>query len=340
MFYFNVKGIVTFLLLVLLASQLIGLQAQTLSSQVQLFSSMKTDGGFPATLLSTRAAVFYDEIISETERQTIQKAFQQAGIDAITYLEISRTLAGVDCQRTSFKYLVKRNIVFLIFLRKAQNEYEFYFTSFNNKPDLIDKSQPAWFIHESGLKKALNMIYQMAIAAEKKQNFLINDQPEYITEKEASPIVGRRNETLTTDIGYFSVAFPKFGDQAADKELEIFLKENYSGKYELVDGNADESDLRKKGFLFILRFVHAKGSLAKDVLDYESTKSASAIASATFTNGELQLKAIPAEEEVYKFYFKKLETGEVFLGKWDADILWQDALKNHIHAYKAEKKLK
>lgn len=316
------------------------LQAQIRSQEAQFFSALKPGGGFPEALLAARSAVLYDETISRIELEAIQNGFQQTGIDAVVYLETQRTFAGVDCQRASVRYLVKRNVRFLIFLKKANGEYKFYFTPFTNSAEFVDRTKPCWVIQESGLNFALKTIYQTAIDAEKKQNFLINDLPEYATEKEIAPIVGRRNETLATDIGYFSVAFPKFANETDAAELEAFLKKNYAGKYEMVDANAEETDLRKKGFLFILRYVHAKGLLAKNILSYETAKPQSAIASATHVNGELQLKTIPSEEEIYKFYFKRLETGEVFLGKWDADTTWQAALMNHIDGYKAENKLK
>ncbi len=318
----------------------IGLRAQSYPEEAKIFASFKLDAGMPSNLLASRSAVFYDLAMAETELQSTQKAFQQTGIDAVSYFEIASSMAGIDCRNATLKYLLKRDIRFLIFIRKVNDQVEFYITNFNGKIDFIEVGQPTWFVHKNVLNDALREIFQTAIATEKKQNFLINDLPEYISAKEAKPITGRRNETLTTDIGYFLVAFPKIGNEAADKELEQFLKENYSGKYEVVDLKTEEGELRKKNFVYVMRYVHAKGALAKNVLDYVTTKSESAIASATFVNGELQIKTIPSDEEVYKFYFKKLETGEVFLGKWDADVTWQEALGNHINAYKAERKLK
>lgn len=48
-------------------------------------------------------------------------------------------------------------------------------------------------------------------------------------------------------------------------------------------------------------------------------------------------KKLPADEKVFKFYFKHIESGNVFLGtKWDADTTWDQALWNHLMAFKAE----
>jgi hypothetical protein len=311
--------------------------AQTYSEESKLFTSLKLDDALPTNLLASRSVVLYDPSVPEADLNTVQKAFQQTGIDAVVYFETARCMAGVDARKAATRYLTIREIKFLVLLRKLKGQYEFYFTEFNGKADLIEPNQQAWFVHNSNLNVALKNIFQQCISNQKKQNFLINDLPEFKTQ---SPIVGRRNETLVVDIGYFSVAFPRFGDDSADKELEHYLKENYTGKYELVDSKIEESELVKRRFLYALRYLHTQGALAKSMLGYEVTKAENTIASTTFVEGQLQLKTIAAEEEVYKFYFKNVETGEVFLGKWDADITWQDALKNHINAYKAERKLK
>jgi hypothetical protein len=37
---------------------------------------------------------------------------------------------------------------------------------------------------------------------------------------------------------------------------------------------------------------------------------------------------------------KSIEYGNIFLGnKWDADLTWQDALRNYILAYRADAKI-
>ncbi len=311
--------------------------AQTYSEEAKLFTSLKLDGAIPTNLLASRSVVLYDLSIPEKDLNLVQKAFQQTGIDAVVYFETARCLAGADARKAITKYLNIREIKFLVLLRKIKDQYEFYFTEFNGKADFIEPNQAAWFVHDSNLNVGLKNIFQQCIGNQKKQNFLINDLPEFHTQ---GTIVGRRNETLITDIGYFSVAFPRFGSDAADKELEQSLKENYTGKYELVDPKTEESELVKRRFLYVLRFIHTQGALAKSVLGYDVSKAENTIASATFVNGQLQLKTIPSDEEVYKFYFKNIETGEVFLGKWDADTTWQEALKNHINSYKAERKLK
>ena len=102
-----------------------------------------------------------------------------------------------------------------------------------------------------------------------------------------------------------------------------------------------ERELRQKGSLYVLCFVHTRGSIAKEILGYDTSKPESAYVAVTYPEGgQQQLKNIPAETPVYKFYFKHIESGNVFLGtKWDADTSWQQALRNHLMAFKTELKV-
>ncbi|NJN29015.1 MAG: hypothetical protein HC819_25220 [Cyclobacteriaceae bacterium] len=137
----------------------------------------------------------------------------------------------------------------------------------------------------------------------------------------------------------FKVAVPKFGNEKEDAALEELLKEYFPVKYELVDPTLDERELEAKGFAMVLRFIHTRGMVAKAILDYDLSQMANAIASVAMVQGEAQLKTIPAEEPIYKFYIKHLEYGNLFLGnKWDADRTWQAALTNHLQLMRMDLK--
>jgi hypothetical protein len=116
---------------------------------------------------------------------------------------------------------------------------------------------------------------------------------------------------------------------------------SYPFKYSLAEPGLSERELRQKGSLYVLCFVHTRGTIAKEILGYDTTKPESAYLSVTYNdNGEQRLKHISADTPVYKFYFKHIDSGNVFLGtKWDADVSWQQALRNHLMAFKAELKV-
>jgi len=286
----------------------------------------------PDGLLSKRAIVLYDESLSQKELEETQKAFQQTGIDAVAYFITDHVLAGPDPVRSFTAYLNNRAVDFLIFLEKDKG-YTISFARYNYTKELVDKSTSAWKISNNNLSELLLTIFRMSISFQKKQNLLINDYPE--SDVALKYFTGRRNETYTSDAVSFKIAVTKFGDEKADAELEQILKEHFPVKYELVDPKLEERELSNRGFRTVLRFVHTRGSVAKEILGYDLSQLAHSITTVYFVNGEADLKTIPANQTIYKFYVKHIEYGNIFLGKgWDADINWQDALKNHLQAMK------
>ncbi len=291
----------------------------------------------PSDLLATRSVVLFDQGITQKELEETQTAFQQTGIDAEAYFNCDDVLAGVDPEKAFSTLLNVRQISFLIFFGKEKNEYSLTFVPYNGKGDLISVSAPAWQQKGSVLKEVLLTIYRFAMSNQKKKNFLINDLPE--TDIPIKYFIGRRNETYTAMVKSFRVAVPKFGNDRADTALVQMLKQHFPVKYELVDPELDDRELERKGFVLVLRFIHTRGLIAKKILDYDLTQMASSIASVMMVNEEPQIKTIPADEPVYKFYFKHLEYGNIFLGnKWDADRSWQVALANHLQLMRLELK--
>jgi hypothetical protein len=307
--------------------------SQPQSEEARFISGLQRLAIAPDGLLSLRAALLFSVDYSQNELESIQKAFQQIGIDAVTYVDSERVLAGTDLQMVFTRQFTRRDIKFLIFIWKENDEYHISFLPFNPKTLWTKSSQPAWFLHSSNLQDLLFMIFHALASTQKRQSFLINDFPEM--DANANLFSSNRNETQVPNIKSSKIAVPKMRDESTQKEWEQFLKDNFHVRYEMVEDTISENDLELKGFNYILRFIHARGSLAKEILGYELSKSESALASVTYSNGVLQLKTIPSETLVYKFYFKSLENSELYFGtKWDADITWQDALKNHLDAYR------
>lgn len=283
----------------------------------------------PDGLLAQRALVIFDSQIKQGELEETQKAFQQTGIDAVAYFESNRVLAGADPQQAFVRYLNTRNIAFIILFTKSTT-YNLTFFRFNGKATLFDAGAAGWQQSSSVLKELLLTVFRFAVSNQKKQNLLVNDFPE--TGNAFKYFDGRRNETYTSLVKSFKVAVPSMGNEKDDAQLEQILKEHFPVKYEIVNADIPESDLEIKGFKTIIRFVRTNGTIARELLEYDNGKTGNALASAAFVNNEAQLKTIPANAIVYKFYVKQLEYGNLFLGnKWDADADWQQALTNHLY---------
>ena len=303
-----------------------------------LLSKLNITESVPADLLSAKSAVLYSPSLQPKELEMLQKSFQQTGIDAVEYFESDLILAGKDVVTAFANAFTSREIKFFIFFDKKVNTYSVVITTFNGKPSFIDAGQTAWQVKNENLSALGTYVYGTALSSQKRGNFLVTD----FVETGDIPVVikGRRAEFFAIDLEVDKLAVPKFGNEAMDAELEAYFKTNFPFQYQLVEAGADEKELRRQGMLYTLCFIRARGKAGKEILGYDMSKAESALASATFPNGALQLKTIPSQTTVYKFYFRHIDTGNVYLGtRWDADITWQDALNNHVRGLKAELKI-
>ncbi|MEJ0054557.1 MAG: hypothetical protein WDN75_02290 [Bacteroidota bacterium] len=293
----------------------------------------------PDKLLTSRAVVLNNSVFSPPELQTIQKAFQQIGIDAVAYIETDVVLAGKDVTKAYAEYFTARQITYLLFLDKTSTSFQLVGVTFDQTTKLYDTALPAWRVRKEKLNELLVTVFQDSWRGQKKKNFLVNEYPE--TDITVSPFRGKRQEFYAIDLKIDNLAVPKFGNEAMDKELEEFFQANYPLKYKITEAGVAEQELRRQGFAYVLCYLHTRGKAAKQVLQYDMTKPETAYASITFSSdGQMQPKAIPAETDVYKFYFRHIDNGNVFLGnKWDADIAWIDALRNHVFGFKVEAKI-
>ncbi len=307
-------------------------------SQRHFTTSLQFNETVPADLLSTRSVVLNDYTFKQAELEEVQKAFQQIGIDAIAYFDADMIFSGKDVIKAYKEYFTSRQITNLIFLEKSQNVYQIVGVKFNPEKDFFDPTLPAWHLKNERLRDLLRTVLQDSWRSQKKQNYLVNEYPE--RDIRVDPIKGNRQEFYAIDLKVDNLAVPKFGNTAMDEALAKFFQENYSLKYKLTEPGANEQDLRRQGFQYVLCYVNTRGKAAREVLGYDMTKGGNSYASITFPEGQLQLKTIPGETEVYKFYFRHIDNGNVFLGtKWDADIIWLEALRNHVLGFKTEARI-
>lgn len=292
----------------------------------------------PANLLNSRAVALHDYAFTPAELSEFQRSFQRIGIDAIAYFTVDVVTSGQDPLKAYSAYFQERQVTHLLFLEKGSFGYRFTATPFNNKSTLVDAGQNAWQLSRTKLNELLTTVLQDAWRAQKKSNYLVNEFPE--SDIVVDAIKGRRQEFYAIDLKVDNLAVVKFGNDTMDSALDKFFAENYPLRYKLVDAGSDEQELRRKGFLYVLCFVHTRGQAAKEALGYDLSKGEKSYASISYPEGQLQLKILPKDEVIYKFYFRHIDNGNVFLGtKWDADTNWLDALRNHVLGFKQEAKI-
>ena len=314
-----------------------GAFAQIPVGEEALLTRLNPGQTLPEKLLSTRSVVFYPYNMSIKELEQVQEYFQRTGIDAVLYVESDFLAAGRDASVALAEYLNAREISHIIIFQKVEG-YSMYITPYNNLATLFEPGQSAWFRKERSLEPMLQGLFRIAnTAGLVRENMLINEYPEL--SMPLNVFKGRRADFFAIDLKVDPLAVPKFGDEAMDRELEEIMK-SYPFKYKLTEPGLSETQIRQDGSYYVLRFVYARDKAAVKLLGYDATKSQSAIVSVTYPDNHAQLKNIPANAMVYKFYFKHIDSGNMFLGtKWDADLTWQQALINQIKAFKAELKV-
>jgi hypothetical protein len=323
---------VIFLFLLLYSGPLI---AQHIITEKERIEELNLEGSLPEKLLGTRTAGFYHYALSPKELQEVQQSFQRTGVDAIIHFELDKLFASKDVTKAFSDYLAKREISNLVFIEKNDEIYRITVTTFTAQGDILTPRQAAWSTSNRLLTEALKALLRTAANSQKKQNLLINDMPE--TDATINPIVGKRNEFYASDLTVDPLAVPKTGNEAIDKELEEIFNNNYPLKFKMTEPGIAEKELRRQGQLYVMGFIYCRGSVAKELLGYDMSKSESALLSITYPDGQQQLKNLPSNTPIFKFYFKHIDSGNVFLGtKWDADTTWQQALLNHIRGMKNE----
>jgi hypothetical protein len=312
--------------------------AQFAAGEKHWIDQLDRTGSLPANLLNTRSAVFYSYLLTDDQLNIFHKSIQRTGIDAVAYFELDKLAAGKDIARAFANYFKNREIANILTVEKYDSTYRITAAAINGEETLLTAGQNAWSVQHHILTEALKELYRASASQVNKKNLLINDVPEQ--DIAINPVTGKRNEFYAMDLKVDPLAVPRTGNEEIDQRLEQIFEENYTLKYKLTEPGMSERDMRKQGLLYVLCFVRARGVVAKELLGYDMSKSESALVSVTFPERQEQLKNIPSNTTVYKFYFKHIDSGNVFFGtRWDADTSWDQALLNQLRGMNAELRL-
>ena len=301
---------------------------------------LKITSTVPKGLLAGRSFVFYQAQFTDEQLKEIQSYFQKTGIDAVGYFSEDLVFASREVSKIIVDYLNKREVDFIVLLDRTGKEFAITFVPFNRTYEFVNRDEGAWRSTGADLTEVLETIYRTAINDQPRKNHLINDFPERDFNLDFIP--GRRSDFFAIDLKVDKLAVPWFEEAGKDSLLVELFKTHYPYKYDMVNpGQLGKADLRKAGFHYVMEYVYTTGEVAQEILEYTVVPSGkSALVSVTYPEGVLKLKTISAQAPVYKFYFKHIESGNIFLGtKWDADLSWDEALVNHLKGFKAELKI-
>lgn len=287
----------------------------------------------------------YEKMISQ-----VHKAFITMGIDAIFYIQDINLFASNATLDSYVEVFNKREIKNIIFITKSANGFEYLMAPFSGNAKMINEDSDVFFLQENDLYPLLlNIGKEIRRADLQAQNFLIPEKPNYlqgisIVEKtllKNYPGILRRSKLAVERFAYLDTSnilnndvllkTKNYNKQIADKnrELESIIK-SYPYEYELIDPMSDE-DLKRNRFQFLLRSVCSTARNVKQMLDYEIPSSQTGFVSIIpVMPDQTRVKTIPRDALVCKFFIRQNISKNVHVGEWDADVTWQDALRNMI----------
>ncbi len=282
------------------------------------------------------------------------------GIDPVMYYYIDDLISGYDVKRAITEEMVQREIKNVLMLSKdnidGRDQYIGVITAFNQEPTFVSHNQNAWKSQTSDLEILFRNLARAVDNADlERENFLVLDSPEYF--RGVKILTGRRFETFNTDLRIDRIAIPIFenlpvpenNNTGNQRMIEMIMAENeenmrrnaqleqvmarYPYEYKLLPYEYDEQALFRQGCQFVLMKITSSGRNVRRLLGYEVNDQVNElITMKKDDSGNIQVKSIPIDGLVTKYYIRHINSGEVFLGEqWDGDDNWIDALKNHLN---------
>lgn len=325
------------------------------------FESLTYQSDVPANLTSSRTAVIIDLKKKQAGNYTMSgnwkkigedahSYFYKMGVDPVIYVNLIDYQSGISSKGFYKELLASRGSEFLIFLKENESGFELVCTKFDQEENLFKKGASGFKYQASTLKTVLlNFAREIKRSNQFSSNFLIPEKPFFANE---IPIVEKLNlknypgQIRRSNLAiekFAKVPVPKNGSDEAEaynakvdaknQELETILQElqaelNYDFKF--IDYMNDE-DLLRNRHQFLLRSVHASVASIRSLLKYEDEVIKDSYASVIpIMPDNTTVKDIPKEALVHKFYIRQNIVKNVYVGEWDADTTWQDALRNYI----------
>jgi len=294
----------------------------------QKFVNLQKGSPLPENLQSARTAVFLkynatnpsDTINWFARAKKLHQGLVDVHVDAVAYYRWRDLNAGYDATLSYLETLVEREINLVIITEMSgRSTYDIYMVPTDlEDPALLDVSQPCWHTNGSSLENALETLKGEVRRTDlERTNFLISGSPEFFYDTRI--FTKNRFESFQPDLKLDKLAVPLFVgkdpeniENQQDSELKQIMGSQYPFNYELVGAEMSEDLMQKAGFHYVLRYLHGEDQVIRTLLDYTEPHES-------------------PETVGYKYYFKHLITGDIYLGDdWDSQPQWQQALMIHL----------
>ncbi len=331
-------------------------------SQVPLYEyqDIKKSLKVPATINSERSVVIIHvpnkageiPLVGEWEQLSIKahKAFSTMGIDPVMYINHYDLVVNENSRIAYSNLFNRRYIKHIIFLTQKESSFQCLIAQYNGSPSFIENNAELFFLEKPSLSNVLLQTGREIKRADyEAKNFLIPSKPSFVSgisivEKSLLknyPGILRRS-TLSVERFVKMDLPPSASPEVVDKimkynseieqmnsRLDTIMKD-YPYKYEFIDPMNDEDLLRQRR-QFVLRSISGQAKTLREMLDYKVTpEETDFISVIPILPDQTRAKPLPKEALVHKFYIKQNISKNIHVGEWDADILWEDALKNMI----------
>ncbi|MEP5611224.1 MAG: hypothetical protein ABJP45_03195 [Cyclobacteriaceae bacterium] len=329
-------------------------------ASIYQFRDLEVGNHIPSDLNSTRTAVFIDMAPTKTSflvegdwkgfSGEVHQYLYKMGIDVVMYINNNDFLAGNSSRNFYQNTLTSRNISNLIFVTKTHSKIEMLCSPYNGEASLVANNQKVYHKNSPSLNRLmLDFGREVKRAENEMQNFLIPNKPTFL---DALAIVQNSNlKNYPGQIRRSKLAVEKFATispvssasdevtsrinrynqqvEAKNKELEELLKD-LPYEIEFVDYMSDE-DLLRRRYQFTLRNIYASGESIKAMLKYNDAPSdAGYVSLIPVMPDNTTIKTFSRKTLLHKFYIRQNIAKNVYVGEWDADETWQDALTNYI----------
>lgn len=302
--------------------------------------------------------------------ERVHPTLRMLAIDPVAYYNLDLLLSGASVTSSFSNDIKSREIKHAIVLKRqlsSSNDTAFslILASLSEEAEFFEAGQQAFQIQHTNLDALLQQLVRAVSGAGlNKSNFLILEKPEFFNKTQI--FTSGRFENFNPDLKLDKLAVPLFEEKpvpasipegmsksevthkvnsenvqvkAANERL-VSLMKTYpfsSGPVSFKDGDAV---WKKDGNHFILFSIHGKAEVVREMLQYENVEDQATYTTTRIVDGEPVTKEIDKNREVYKYYIKHLNSGEIYLGThWDADTSWDQALENFILNLKASFKI-
>ena len=260
----------------------------------------------------------------EKQAQTIQSQFVLIGIDAIGYVHMDDWNASKGTKESYKTFFALRQVSQIIKLSDTEDRtFKLAVLSFPSEQEL-------WSTEAGSINQAIFRLGQkVKTDGFVLENFLPAETAEIFVDIPFAQWSASNN--YPDRLRRLTLGVPRLPNEEENEQL-IRILDAYPYEYELFDYRDDE-DAFRQGYQYILQRMTSAGSSVKKLLNYQTIEEETDYISTV--KGEVErteLKTIPVDARITKFYIRQTVTAEVHVGtEWDADTDWQSALANYLN---------